>query len=809
MIRSIIVVIGVIALVGAAATFVVSAEPQKSSDSKPLVVSTSPGVSQRALLNHYCVTCHNEKLRTAGLMLDKLDVGKVGEEPEVWEKVVRKLRTGAMPPAGLPRPDKATNDSFAAYLETALDSAAATNPNPGRPAVHRLNRAEYTNAIRDLLALDIDGGSLLPADDSGYGFDNIGDVLSVSPMLVERYVSVARQISRLAVGDPTIRLAVKTYDGPKLSLQDERASEALPFWSRGGMAIQHNFPLDGQYLVRISLQKNDRSSIIGLAEPHELDVRLDGARMKLFTIGGKNGTPEEVTPEKVEAGLEVRFQAKAGTHLVGVDFLDERTVPEGMFKPPVAKLQLYDRGPMKGDPGVESVQISGPYDAKGAGETPSRRKIFICHPSGEKDEDQCARKILSALARRAYRRPVTDDDIQTLFSFYKTGRSERDFEAGIELALRRMLVDSEFLFRIERDPPNLAGAAAYRISDLELASRLSFFLWSSLPDDQLLDLAERGKLKDGEVLEQQVMRMLRDPRSKSLVNNFGGQWLNLRSMRSASPDPDTFLDFDETLRRAFTKEMELFLDSMLREDHSVLDLLDANYTFVNERLARHYGIPNIYGSRFRRVTLTDEARMGLLGKGSILTVTSYPNRTSPVLRGKWVLENILGTPPPPPPPNVPALPETKETQRLTMRQRMEQHRANPVCASCHSRMDPLGFALDSFDAIGKWRTTETAAKIPIDVSGVLPDGTKFQGPVELRKILRSRPEQFVTVVTEKLLTYALGRGIEYYDEPAVRKIMRESASSNYRWSALILGIVNSAPFQMRAAAERTATAGLY
>ena len=775
--------------------------------------TSNPGTvsPQRTFLNRYCITCHNEKLKTADLVLSKYDVDKPVADAEIWEKVIRKLRTGAMPPQGAPRPDKAAYDSLASYLENAIDRVSVAKPNPGRPAVHRLNRAEYTNAIRELLALDIEGEALLPADDSGYGFDNIGDVLSVSPMLLERYVSVARQISRLAIGDPTIRFSTRTYDGPKIVLQDDRQAEALPFGSRGGMAVRHNFPLDGEYVIKIHLQKNGRGLLMGIGEPHQLDVRLDGAKIKRFTVGGnsgKGGALKDVKIEEVEAGLEVRFPVKAGSHLVGVAYLDESVLPEGMLKPSQVSFQLFDRGPETGNPGVDSIVISGPYDAKGAEDTASRRRIFVCYPKSTNDEDACAKKILSTLARRAYRRPVTDPDIQTLLDFYKTGKKEKGFEAGIGMALRRMLVDAEFLFRVERDPVNVAPETAYRISDLELASRLSFFIWSSPPDDQLLDLVERGKLKDSEMLQQQVRRMLRDFRSKALVDNFAGQWLNLRSMRSVSPDPETLLNFDESLRDAFEKETELFFESMLREDRPLMDLLNANYTFVNERLARHYGIPNIYGGRFRRVTLTDEARIGLLGKGSILTVTSLPTRTSPVLRGKWVLENILGTPPPPPPPNVPDLQENKETQKMTLRQRMEQHRANPACAICHSRMDPLGFAMDNFDAIGQWRTTETAAKIPIDASGALPDGTKFQGVVELRKILASNPQQFVTVVTEKLLTYALGRGVEYYDQPAIREIMREASSRDYRWSALILGIVKSQPFQMRTPPERTASASV-
>jgi hypothetical protein len=737
-----------------------------------------------------------------------MDLEKASERAEAWEKVIRKLRTSAMPPAGLPRPDKAVYDSLATYLETSLDKTAAAKPNPGRPGIYRLNRAEYANAIRDLLGLEVNSESLLPADDSGYGFDNIGDVLSVSPLLLDRYMSAARQISRLAIGDPTLRLPVTNYDISLRRWQNDQASEDLPFWSRGGTAIRHYFPLDAEYVVTIRLQRAAGTALSGMGAPHQLDVRLDGARLQLFTIGvGKIGTTQDGAKiENPEKGLEVRFAAKPGTHLLGVTFLNESTLADGMLKPPLIGLALEERSTTRGDPSVESVSVSGPQNVKGPGDTLSRHKIFACHPSSAaaSDEEACARQILSALARRAYRRPVSNQDLEILLGLYRDGRKDRNFEAAFGMALQGLLVSPEFLFRIEQDPPNVPPGTAYRISDLELASRLSFFLWSAPPDDQLLDLAERGKLKNGETLQQQVRRMLGDPRSKALVDNFAGQWLGLRSLRDATPDANAFPQFDESLREAFQKETDLFLGSMLREDHSVLELLNANYTFVNERLGRHYGIPNVYGSRFRRVTLTDEARMGLLGKGNILTLSALPNRTSPVMRGKWVLENILGTPPPPPPPNVPALPEGKEAERLTMRQRMEQHRANAVCASCHAQMDPIGFAMENFDAIGKWRDTE--ANAPIDVSGTLPDGTKFKGVPELEKILLSRPEMFVNTVTEKLLTYALGRGVEYYDEPAVRSIMREAAANNYRWSALVLGIVNSAPFQMRVSRERTETA---
>ena len=790
---------------------------QEQSRSAP--PSTSP---YRAVLNRYCVTCHNEKLKTAGLMLDKMDVENVPEGSQVWEKVVRKLRTGAMPPAGMPRPDPAGYDSMATYLEKELDRAAAAKPNPGRPAaIHRLNRAEYRNAVRDLLAIDVDaidagGGSLLPADDSAYGFDNIGGALSVSPVLLERYLSAARKISRLAVGDPAIHPFVQTYRSPPLLMQEERMNEDLPIGSRGGIAIHHYFPLDGEYVLRINLQRSFAGTIRGLNEPHQIDVRLDGAKLKQIAVGGTDQGKAmstqryQATPDTDEQ-LEIRFSAKAGPRLVAVTFPKETWEPEGAFLPFEIKPESLPRLSTRdfpayngGNPGIDSVSIDGPYSAKGPGDTLSRRKIFLCRPTGSLegargyDEDSCAKRILSALARRAYRRPPTDDDIQDLVSMYKAGLRKGDFDRGIERAVEGILANPAFLFRVERDPPPPGGMVpdtAYNISDLELASRLSFFLWSSIPDDPLLDLAVRGKLRNSEVLEQQVRRMLGDPRSKALVENFASEWLAVRNLPAVLPDADVFPDFDENLRQAFLKETELFIESNLREDRSLLNLLNADYTFVNERLARHYGIPNVYGSDFRRVALTEEARKGLLGQGGILMVTSYANRTAPTIRGKWLLENILGAPPPPPPPNVPSLKENGETKLLTMRQRMEQHRKNPLCASCHARMDPLGFALENFDAIGAWRTTEAAN--PIDVSGVLLDGTRLQGPVELRRVLLSHPEQFAIAFTEKFLTYALGRGVEYYDLPAIRKIVREAEPSGYRWSALTLGIVKSVPFQMR------------
>ncbi|MBI3895042.1 MAG: DUF1592 domain-containing protein [Acidobacteria bacterium] len=768
---------------------------------------STPASQYSTVVNRYCVTCHNEKLKTAGLMLDKMDVDNVPAGAEVWEKVIRKLRVRGMPPVGMPRPDLATYDSFATYLETELDKAAAAKPNPGRPIIRRLNRTEYTNAIRDLLAVDIDAASLLPIDESSYGFDNIANVLTISPMLMERYVVAAGKIGRLAVGDSSTRPTDQEYTVPKRLMQEDRASEDLPFGSRGGIAIRHYFPLDGEYVIKVRLQRDCcRGYIGGLGEPHQLDVRLDGVRIKSLTIGGERrgrsapvfssaamgDSAQEEYEHTADDDLEVRFAAMAGPRLVGIAFADEAVEIEGPLWPQMTPLEFEQyKG---GDPAIARVMIVGPYNAKGAGDTPSRRKIFACYPTAPAEEEPCARKILTTLARSAYRRPVTAEDTEPLLKLYRSGRSQGGFEVGIETALERILAGPEFLFRIERDPSSVAPGTAYRISDVELASRLSVFLWSSIPDEELLSLAEGGKLRDPAILEQQARRMLVDPRSKALVESFAGQWLSLRGLSSVIPDPLVFPEFDENLRQAFVREAELFFETIMREDRSVVELLSADYTFLNERLARFYGIPNVYGSHFRRVTLTNENRRGLLGKGSVLMATSYPNRTSPVSRGKWILENILGTPPPPP--NVPSLKDNGQNGKmLSMRERMEEHRKNPACAVCHKLMDPLGFALENFDGLGKWREKE--GDTLVDPSGQLPDGTKFQGPAGLGEALLKNPEQFVNTFTERLLTYGLGRGVEYYDIPALRKILREAAPSDYRWSSLILGIIKSTPFQMR------------
>ena len=784
-----------------------------------------PVAEYRQVLNRYCVGCHNDRTLTASLTLQGLDLARAGEdahETVVWEKVVRKLATRAMPPAGRPRPDDATYTALTGWLAGRIDAAAAERPDPGRRhAVHRLNRAEYANAIRDLLGLDIDERTLLPPDDSGFGFDNIADVLSVSPMLTERYLAASRKIARLAVGDPALRPTTEVFAVDKSLRQEERVSDDLPFNSRGGLAVRHYFPVDGEYVVKVYLLRTYDGRVRGMLEPHRLEVRLDGALVQSLTVGGPilgpDGLPVRRDLRNVpDDGQEVRFAARAGPATLAVSFVDQRAYREGMRRPDYRVTSYEYAGDQTIPPGIGSLELSGPYNVTGRGDTPSRRRIFTCRPETEADARPCASEIVSRLARRAFRRPVTDRDIEMLLDFFETGReraglgagldsdSPGDFDAGIEMALRRILVSPDFLFRRETDPVDIGPGEPYAVSDLELASRLSFFLWSSIPDDELLAAAEQGRLREPDVLGAQVRRMLADPRTRALVDNFGGQWLYLRNMPLVTPDPQAFPDFDGNLREAMAREMTLFLDSQIREDRGVLDLLTADYTFVNERLAEHYGMPNVYGNHFRRVRLDgpDAVRRGLLGKGSLLTVTSYAHRTSPVLRGKWLLENILGTPPPPPPPDVPALEENDEpgVAPRSVRERLEQHRANPVCASCHRIMDPLGFALENFDGIGRWRDAAVDGT-PVDASGTLTDGTAVDGPATLRQALVHREENFVTTVAEKLLTYAVGRGVESFDAPAVRGIVAAAAADDYRWSALVEGIVRSTPFQMRRSAE--------
>jgi len=785
--------------------------------SAPVAVGVPP---PRAVLDKYCITCHNQRLRTAGLALDALDVAQPGQRAEEWEKVVRKLRTGAMPPPGRPRPDKALADGVTSWLEAELDRAALEHPKPGRPTLHRLNRVEYRNAVRDMLALEIDPASLLPPDNAAYGFDNNADALSLSPALAERYLGAAAKISQMTLGQVRGSSSPETVFVPTDRNQGSRFSEDLPWGSRGGLAVRYYFPVDGEYLFELQLKESGADGgIIGLtAEPHQLDVSLDRARVWTSIVGGPefaNARGQERT-RKIQQALQFRLPVKAGAHLVQVYFLQKTTaVLEDLFDPSLRR-DPYRAG--NGEPGLSSVTITRPpspgfggaspkaSDAAAMHESPSRRRLLVCQPASPADEAPCARKIIATLARRAYRRPVTDEDLQIPLARFHDGASigrPLGFDSGLELAVRSILVSPKFLFRFEGQPETAAPETAYRITDLELASRLSFFLWSSIPDDELLNVAENKTLHNPEVLEEQLTRMLADPRAEALVSDFAGQWLHIRNVSGFRPSPELLFHFDDNLRQAFQSETALFFDSIVHENRSVLDLLDADYTYLNERLARHYGIPGVYGERFRRVSLSpDSVRRGLLGQGSILTDTSRANRTSPVIRGKWILENIFGTPPPAPPANVPELKEERDPARvLPMREQMAQHRANPVCSSCHAQMDELGFALENFDAIGEWRSSD-AAGAPIDASAKLPDGTAFTGPAELRKVLLNHSDDFLTTLTEKLLTYALGRGLEAADAPAIRQIKRESARANYRFASLIHGIVTSTPFQMRMAQGR-------
>jgi mono/diheme cytochrome c family protein len=758
---------------------------------------TDSVIAGRALLDQYCVGCHNEQTRTGGLALDSVDISNVAENTEIWEKVVGKLRGRMMPPAGALRPDDAGYESLVGHLVGSLDRLRADQPNPGRVATfRRLNRTEYQNAIRDLLDLDIDGTALLPPDDSSFGFDNI-TVGDLPPTLLERYLSAAQKISRLAIGSPLPAPDSHIVVVPADRTQ-ERHVDGLPLGTRGGTLVPYTFPRDGMYEIQALLSRNRNENIEGLTEPHEIEISVDGQRIGLFRVEpNRNRMGAYYADEDVDAGLQVRVRVTAGPHSVGVAFLSKNSALVETQRQPYQAFFNMDRHP-RVQPALRSVAIAGPFDSTGSGDTLSRRRIFSCRPADPDSEASCARTIMSSLARRAYRRPVSDQDIEPLLRFYEEGHANGGFEAGIEMSLRALLASSEYLFRIERDPEGTVSGTNYRISDLELASRISFFLWSSIPDDELLSLAEQGELADDAVLEQQVRRMLADSRADALVTNFAGQWLYLRNLDAIGPNNRLFPDFDDNLRLSFRSETELLFGHIMNEDRSVLELLDADYTFLNERLAKHYGIPNVYGSRFRRVELdSDSPRGGLLGHGSILTVTSYSTRTSPVLRGKWILESILGTPPPAPPPNVPALGEnTPGTQALSVRERMVQHRRNPACASCHQLMDPAGLAMENFDATGRWRT-ESESGSPIDAAGELPDGSSFIGMAGLREALLERPEQFVGTMTEKLLTYGLGRGIEYYDAPTVREITRNAADNGYRFSSLILSIVESTPFQMR------------
>ena len=748
------------------------------------------GATSAATIQKYCVTCHNDTLKTAGLTLVSLDVEKPAAHAEIWEKVIRKLRTRAMPPPNAPHPDTQTYDALTRYLETAIDRDATASPRPGKLAlVHRLSRTEYQNVVRDLLAIDalpkeIDYALLLPADNSASGFDNLADLLFMSPTIMERYLDAAEKISRLAVGDVNAPVLVNRYRLSPELWQGSRVDD-LPWGTRGGLSVNNHFPTDGEYLIKVQLSAPP-------TEPHQLEISVDGARAQLATINARaRGRGQQSQPRTGEGDpdrpFEFRIPIKAGPHLVGITFVERDDVrDESTLRP-----RMRSRGT---EPALSLVTISGPYGAKAPGASPSRRRIFSCTTQ----DDGCARKILLSLTRRAYRRPTTEADIQDLLPFYEKGR-EAGFDIGIERALERLLVSPQFLFRVEREPVTVAGGATFRISDIELASRLSFFLWSSIPDDELLNVAAQGQLHTPAVLEREVRRMLRDDRSQSLVTNFAEQWLFVRDIDAKQPDGLIFPDFDESLRAAMRKETDLFLDSVLRDNNrSVVDLLTANYSFVNERLAKHYGIAGVQGSGFRKVAFPPGSpRGGLLGHGSILTLTSYATRTSPVVRGKWVLENLLSSAPPPPPPNIPALKTdgAEPGMTLTMREAMSRHRANPSCAGCHARMDPIGFAMEHFDAVGRWRDHDNGSDI--DASGRFPDGTTFDGTAGLKKILLEQKDQFVSTIAEKLLMYAIGRNLQYYDQPWVRQIVRESAAGNHTFASLVVGVVKSVPFEFR------------
>jgi mono/diheme cytochrome c family protein len=765
----------------------------------PLNSSAAPpppspvAASVKSVVNQYCVSCHDADMKKGGLDLDRISRDDLTKHAEAWEKVVRKMRARQMPPVGKDRPPDKTFDEVVAKLTSALDRAAAKNASPGRTETfRRLTRTEYQNAIRDLLALEIDAAALLPKDEASHGFDNV-TVGDLSPTFLNRYISAAGKISRLAVGAPYRKPGGDTFR-MRPDLTQEEHVDGLPLGTRGGSLLAYTFPRNGEYEVQIRLTRDRNEEVEGLREPHEVELLLDRAHVQRFTVAPPKG---DRNFEKVDAHLKVRMPVSAGPHQLGVTFLkNPSSLLENRRQPYLARYNMH-RHPRLG-PAIYQVSINGPYDSKEPGDTPSRRRIFVSRPTQPAEEDRCAEQILSTLMRRAYRRPVQPADLQKPMDFYRQAKAEDGFEAGIEAALSAVLVNPEFLFRIEEDPAGVTPNTAYRISDLALASRLSFFLWSSIPDDELLTVAQHGQLHQPRILEKQTRRMLADSRALNLVRNFGEQWLHLRNLESSTPDLRLFPDFDDNLRQAFRRETELHFEAVLQEDRSVLDLLKADYTFLNERLAKHYGIPNVYGSQFRRVALDHGSqRGGLLRQGSILTVTSYATRTSPVIRGKWVMENIVGSPPPPPLPDVPALKDNTISANLSVRARLAEHRANAACASCHNLMDPVGFALENYDAIGHWRTLEEGQ--PVDAAGGLPDGSKFVGVAALEDGLRKRPELFVGTLIEKLLTFALGRGIESSDAPAVRKIVREAQANEFRFSSVIVGVVNSTPFTMRKA----------
>ena len=786
--------------IAAAVVGVPAAQQPPNAAPVPAHTPTGQDAPYRTLVATYCISCHNANVKAGGLELETINHDDLGAHQEAWERVARKLRARQMPPQGARRPDDAVHAAALASLESALDTLSASAPNPGRTdTFRRLNRTEYHNVIRDLLGLELDTASMLPSDSASFGFDNV-TVGNLSPTLLESYVTAAEKISRLAVGRPSLSLGGTTIR-IRPDITQEKHIEGLPIGTRGGARVEHEFPLNGEYDITIRLARDRNEHIEGLLERHEIELMLDGERLNLFTIEPIQQTDatsaaDAPSHENLDSHLKMRVPVTAGPHTLAVTFPKKPSLLVETARRPYEAHFNYYRHPRL-QPAIYEISIVGPYNPAGAGDTPSRRRVFTCQPKRAQDEEHCAKKILSTLMRRAYRRPVTDIDLKKPFELYQNAKTQEGFDAGIEMGLSAILSAPEFLFRIERDPA-AANGAVYSISDLELASRLSFFLWSSIPDDQLLEVAARGELDKPAVLERQVTRMLADPRSQNLVTNFASQWLHLRNLDSMTPDMRLFPDFDDNLRQSFRQETEMLVESVIRENRSVLDLLRANYTFLNERLAKHYGIPNIYGSRFRRVTFdqADAQRGGLLRQGSILLVTSYPTRTSPVIRGKWVLDNVLGVPPPPPPANVPALDDVKMAKRhATVRERLAEHRKNPTCAGCHRLTDPVGFALENYDAVGRWRTLDAGETI--DPSGTLFDGTAFNGVAGLQQAILNHSDLFVTTLSEKLLTFAIGRGVEYYDGPALRKILRDARADDYRFSSIVMGIVKSAPFQMR------------
>ena len=786
----------------------------RASASRALATKAAPALPSRELLDKYCVTCHSQRLKTQNLVLENLDLSNLAANAPIFEKIITKLRVNQMPPTGAPRPDPAAARTFVSALEAALDGRAKTTLNPGYVPTHRISRIEYVNAIRDLLGMEVDGASLLPADSAAVGFDNDSGVLKVTPALMGRYVSTATKISRLAVGSLEIRPVSYVFKVPEYLRQETRMSDDQPFGTFGGAAFSYAFPLDGEYTIKLRLKRANLYDVIrGLEYDISMEVRLDRTLVRRFDIEAKYPGPDPgilvaPTEEDVEGyerhqfrlnadnDLEARVAVKAGSRMVSAAFIDAPTLFERLPGRSRAYKTLIDNDDAD-TPGIDTIEVAGPYNPQAAGDTAARRRIFLCQPTRGAEEAACAGRILRTLARRAYRRPVTESDTAALMQFYRRGREGGSFEAGVERALEALLVSPHFLLRTEHRPTSSKRSGMVeRVSDIELASRLSFFLWSSIPDETLLALAEQGRLSSPAVLDKQVRRMLADPRASAFVSNFASQWLITRNVSTQDLDPGVFPDMDANLQGAISREMELFMDSQVRENHSVVDLLTADYTFLNERLARHYGVPGVYGSHFRRVTVADSRRFGLLGKGAVHMVSAYANRTSVVLRGKWILEYLLDAPPPPPPPNVPTLRDSDARQPTTLRERMEQHRKNPVCASCHAAMDPLGFALESFDASGRLRTTDNG--VPLDTSSVLPDGSKLDGIAGLREFLVGpRRDVFVRTVTKKMLGYALRRQVEYFDMPTVRQVMQDAARDGHSWGSIISGIVRSTPFQMR------------